>query len=285
MLSPFSSLCGCRSLLWLGLLLLANLSCADFVGTITMSDSQIEATGVTYSFNLRFTRQISDPNGKLVIRFPHDFQTQFSVTDCTTTSGFNLAAGMALPCSYVPSVRLLTISSAFPTTFTEIQFDVKGVTNPKYAATTQSFTVDSYVTSGGEFVTLESSTPTIVITPTAGAISGESLALASPVVGAYSDLTVALQTKHAIPATGKIEINFPKWNPFAPNQSQMESFVSTATSPGVVPCTPGSGLPVLAGSDLSCIFTQGSTTDTLTVSFAGSLTGDIAANTPITVKV
>jgi len=112
--------------------LLLGASVADFIGTVTMSDSTVEATDVTYTFNLRFERNIPS-DGKLVIRFPHNFVNEFAVTGCTALSGFTVAAGSSLSCSYVPSVRLLSIDNAFPTTFTEIQFEVKGVTNPKYS--------------------------------------------------------------------------------------------------------------------------------------------------------
>ena len=54
-------------------MLLASVAWADFRGSITMSNSEIEATGVTYGFSLRFSKQISDADGKLVIRFPSDF--------------------------------------------------------------------------------------------------------------------------------------------------------------------------------------------------------------------
>jgi len=183
-------------------LLFPRESQADFVGTVSMSNSEIQARGVTYSFSLRFTRTITDTNGKLVIRFPDDFTTQFSVTGCTATSGFSTPAGSALTCTYLPSVRLLTIKNAFPTTFTEILFDVKGVTNPMFAKSTGYFSVDSYITSGGEFVSLESSSPTIVVTPTAGAISNVAMTLTNPTVGTYTDLLVAFKAAHTIPVTG-----------------------------------------------------------------------------------
>jgi len=103
-------------------------SLAAFTGSVALSNSEIESTGVTYSFNLRFTSTVT-AGGKIVIRFPSDFVDQFSVTGCTAVSGFSSTG--ALTCSYISSVRLLTLSSGFPTDdFTEIQFDVMGVTNP-----------------------------------------------------------------------------------------------------------------------------------------------------------
>ena len=64
-----------------------------------MSNSEIEATGVTYGFSLRFSSRISDADGKLVIRFPADFG-DFSISGCTAKSGFNdnVGAGSALNC-------------------------------------------------------------------------------------------------------------------------------------------------------------------------------------------
>ena len=107
---------------------------AEFTGTISMSNSEIEATGVTYTFQLRFIRAITDPDAKIVIRFPSDFETQFTVTSCQAGSDSGLQSPGTIDCAYVPTVRLLTVSKAFPTTFTEIKFDVVGVTNPKFAA-------------------------------------------------------------------------------------------------------------------------------------------------------
>ena len=145
------------------------------------------------------------------------------------------------------------------------------------------FTVDSYRTSGGEFVTLESSSPVIFVTPTAGAISEERLELTDPTVGTYSDLTVYMKAAHPIPATGKIEIDFPKWNYFAP--FQLESYVATSTSPGSVPCDALTSIPVTSGTELSCLFSHGSTEDKLTVSLSGYLTGPIPADTLMSFKI
>ena len=184
--------------------LLLHLSLAAFTGQIEMSDKQIEATGVTYKFNLRFTRQVP-AGGKIVIRFPVDFVTLFTVPSCTAVSGFSTKSATPIPltCTYISSVRLLTLSSGFPTdNFTEIIFNVNGVTNPKYAIATDYFTVDSYTISGGEFIPLESSTASINVTPTAGALSNESLSLSDPTVSSYSTLTVSMKNAHAIQKDG-----------------------------------------------------------------------------------
>ena len=53
------------------------------------------------------------------------------------------------------SVRLLTIDVGFPATFTELIFDVQGVTNPNFATRTGYFTVNLYRFTGGEYITLE----------------------------------------------------------------------------------------------------------------------------------
>ena len=123
-------------------ILLASVARADFRGSITMSNSEIEATGVTYGFSLRFSKQISDADGKLVIRFPSDFGN-FSISGCTAKSGFKngLSAGASLNCQWVQTVRLLTITDAFPSNslVNILEFDILGVTNPKYAARTQPF--------------------------------------------------------------------------------------------------------------------------------------------------
>mmetsp|Transcript_24490 Transcript_24490/g.30521 ORF Transcript_24490/g.30521 Transcript_24490/m.30521 type:complete len:244 (+) Transcript_24490:31-762(+) len=232
-----------RRLLLLPLLvLLAQVAQADFRGSLTLSNYEIEATGVTYGFSLRFGKRISDANGKLVIRFPLDFGT-FTISSVIARSGFkdSLSAGSALNFQWVQSVRLLTITDAFPSNslVNIIEFDVNGVTNPKYAATTQPFTIDSYIKSGSEFVSLESSSSTIVVTPTPGSISNEKLKLANPTVGAYSEMSIDFQTVHAIPSTGYLEIQFPKWN-----DEGTESYVATSTSPGRVPCKALNNIPM-----------------------------------------
>ena len=86
---------------------------ADFraSGPIVMSSSEISQTSVLYTFSFTFTSQIPS-GGKLVVRFPHDYST-FSVTSCTAIQGFSFTGGLS--CSYTPSVRILTITSGFPT--------------------------------------------------------------------------------------------------------------------------------------------------------------------------
>ena len=101
-------------------------------------------------------------------------------------------------------------------------------------------------------------------------------------VGAYSLLTVGLTTVHAIPQTGQIQIDFPKWNNFdGVTVSQYEPYVATSTSPGSVPCNAVSGIPVSSGTSLNCIFEHNTNEgtedakDTLYVNFDGLLTGDV----------
>ena len=107
---------------------------------------------MTYTFNLRMLQTIPD-DSKIVIRFPDDFEQEFDVTGCEAKSGFSLTGTIA--CTYVRSVRLLTIDVGFPATFTELIFDVQGVTNPNYATPTGYFTINSYKRTAGEYITLE----------------------------------------------------------------------------------------------------------------------------------
>ena len=51
------------------LLLLLASAAATFTGTITMSDSEVRATGVDYTFSLNFQQDVP-ADGKIVIRFP-----------------------------------------------------------------------------------------------------------------------------------------------------------------------------------------------------------------------
>ena len=231
---------GTMARLFTSLAALISVAQAVFTGTITMSDTTISATDVTYTFSLRFEQNIPD-TGRIVIRFPDDYVDLFTITnsDCAPVSGF--ATGTTdIDCEYVSEVRLLTINGGFPTTFTEIVFTVAGVTNPAQAATTESFTISSeFITSGSDYVQLEPSSDFIIVTPTAGTLSNESLSLSDGTVGVYSALTIGLTVQHAIPATGSLEIEFPKWNAFAPFESQRLPFVATSTSPGIVQCASG----------------------------------------------
>ena len=89
---------------------------------------------------------------------------------------------------------------------------------------------------------MESSGVTITVTPTAGALSGERLSLTDQIVGEYSTLTVGMTVSNTVPKDGRIEIKFPKWNGFETQTRFLESFVSTSTSPGVVPCRAVAGM-------------------------------------------
>jgi len=82
-----------------------------------------------------------------VIRFPSDFEDQFSIAQCDAISGFDSQAnGQPLDCEYNSRVRILTIYLPQPPdrTLTELKFSVAGVTNPRVATTTGFFTVVSY---------------------------------------------------------------------------------------------------------------------------------------------
>ena len=70
-----------------------------FTGTIVADDDKIQKTDRTFTFNLSYNTVIADPDSKLVVRFPHDFEDQFSVTRCSAISGFNSASnGQLLDC-------------------------------------------------------------------------------------------------------------------------------------------------------------------------------------------
>lgn len=94
------------------LALLLHTCMADYSGTISLSNPQIEASNVDYTFTLAY-RSVVPANGKIVIRFPIDFETQFSNPVCTAISGF--ASTGVINCDYVPSVRLLSLTTGFPT--------------------------------------------------------------------------------------------------------------------------------------------------------------------------
>lgn len=84
---------------------------ATFTGSIQTSVSEIQSTGVTYTFVLNFQTNIP-ATGKLVIRFPSQYTTSFS-TSCTTLSGFT---GASLSCQYASNTRMMTLTGAFPNT-------------------------------------------------------------------------------------------------------------------------------------------------------------------------
>jgi len=159
---------------------------------------------------------------------------------------------------------------------------VKGVTNPSVASTTSFFEINSFRWTGAEYSKLETSSTTLTVTPTAGALSNESLSLAGTVVGSFSALTVELTTTHTIPKDGKVAITFPKWNPFAGQERFYESIVSASTSPGEVSCDPVSGL---TATKLFCVYTRGSSEDTVEVLFNDLLTSDVPAGATISFKI
>ena len=159
---------------------------------------------------------------------------------------------------------------------------MSGVTNPRYAATTNTFTINSYKLVGSVYSTEETSDDNLKITFTPGALSDETLSLSDSTVGAYSVLTVGMQTVHAIPQSGQIKIDFPKWNNFeGVSAAQYEPYVATSTSPGSVACVAISGIPVASGTKLACVFEHDTSTatDTLSVNFDGFLSGDVPIGT------
>ena len=92
--------------LLLMLALLLTECAADITGEVSMSNELIQATDVTYTFNLRMLKKIPE-TGKIVIRFPDDFEQEFRVTGCVAKTGFKFEGEIDF--IYVESVRLLTI--------------------------------------------------------------------------------------------------------------------------------------------------------------------------------
>ena len=86
---------------------------ATFSGTIAMSNSEVQATSVKYTFTLNFIKDIPS-DGKITLRFPDNFQTAFSVTSCTAVDGLSDPGSFA--CSYLSGVRMLSITGGFPNT-------------------------------------------------------------------------------------------------------------------------------------------------------------------------
>ena len=95
------------------LLVLLSFAEATFSGRILLSDSVVGETSVTYDFLLNFSKEI-EQDGRLVIRFPEQFDSEFSV-NCKLKSGFSLELG-SQKCEYSSTTRMFTITGAFPTT-------------------------------------------------------------------------------------------------------------------------------------------------------------------------
>ena len=146
-----------------------------FTGLISVDDSKIQMRDRTFTFNLSHNTKIVQNNSKIVIRFPDDFQEQFTVTDCTSISGFSSGTnGQELDCVYTSSVNILTIYLPLPPdlTLTELKFTVKGVTNPLVATMTGFFTVTSYEKkSNGRWSALENSDGSLRMNFSPGALS------------------------------------------------------------------------------------------------------------------
>ena len=102
------------------------------------------------------------------------------------------------------------------------------------------------------------------------------MTLSNTVVGQYSTMTLDLTSQNSIPQDGYINVFFPKWNPYASTPSQMESYISTSTSPGSVPCYEQL---VYGGAELDCIFTQYTEYDVLKIGFDGYISSDVPAST------
>lgn len=121
-----------------------------------------------YTFNLKFQQTIPS-DGKIQIRFPRDYTESFSGVTCSALAHLSITG--PLTCTYIPNVRLLTITTGFPSTFTEMSIKVSGVKNPPFAKTTGIFSVESFQKNGADFIPLESSSNSISVTPTPGTLT------------------------------------------------------------------------------------------------------------------
>lgn len=88
------------------------------------------------------------------------------------------------------------------------------------------------------------------------------MTLSNPVVGLFSSLTLQFKAEHQLPANGKIQLTLPKWNSQDPTQANWVSLISVAQVPGPVSCTAVSGI---VSATTTCIFSSGTTSDTLLV--------------------
>ena len=80
-----------------------------------MDNSQVQATDVTYTFTMTLS---TDPTGagskgKLMVRFPEDYETPFAQDlDCQAIQNFNKSG--KLECEYMEDVRMLKVTNGFP---------------------------------------------------------------------------------------------------------------------------------------------------------------------------
>ena len=106
----------------------------DSTLTVTLDNSQISQTSVTYTFILtRIPGVTIQQNSLIIVSFPADYPTLGSVT-CYDGS-------LTLSCTV--NTRVVTITNYFSTSgmfVGSIQFTIAGVTNPSSTGDTQGFT-------------------------------------------------------------------------------------------------------------------------------------------------
>ena len=129
-------------LLLLVSLLQIVLPTASISTNIAIDNSEVQATGVTYTFNMSIQNNVSSV-GKLIVRFPADFETPFDNVRCTAKLNFNKNGPIL--CSYDPQVRILTITDGFPLKARFFEFSVSGIQNPVSSGTSGLYSVGTYV--------------------------------------------------------------------------------------------------------------------------------------------
>eukprot|EP00347_Sterkiella_histriomuscorum_P020194 403338738 len=138
------------------------------------------------------------------------------------------------------------------------------------------FTIRSYEkdSSTSLYKFVENSDVTLTVTPQPGTLSDVTLTPQVSVVGETTTVLMSLTLQHDFPVDGKLKIIMPKWNPFASSQSLMLSYITVSTSPGYVNCNP---VLNFQSQKLQCLFTQGTSTDTLEIQMASDATSGIEA--------
>lgn len=130
-----------RFLLLLSILLMAG-PAASISTNISIDNSQVQATGATYTFNMSIQNSVSSV-GKLIVRFPSDFETPFTNLKCQAKLNFATTGNIA--CSYDSKVRMLTITDGFPLKARFFEFSVSGISNPTSSGTSGLYSVGTYV--------------------------------------------------------------------------------------------------------------------------------------------
>lgn len=223
--------------------------------------------------------------GKLIVRFPADFETPFVGIRCQAKLNFAMTGD--LPCSYDSKVRMLTITDGFPLKARYFEFSVSGITNPAASGTSGLYSVGTYVRQNNAWLQVETEDRELTTTTTPGMLQNEQMTFPTgTMAGQYSTLSLGLQVQHVVPKDGSVVITMPKWNPLAKQDTLYEPYVSASSSPGQVKCQATSGIAIAKLTDLYCVFEQGATSDRLSVLFSKSgVISDIAAGTQLVFAV